>query len=316
MPPEDYVAQNSFFVPGLDSKPGLDVMLFLQNLLILTAIIFLFWLFSREADAWNANPITIFRPGGVLLTFLFFAALWVVGKIINQLLEGHSKLKDILKYALVVVAVLFMLALYVYPQPFNAYFDSAGIHQTIQRMEPVRLIYGQQVQYAGGNISPANNSNNSDISSIEIAQKIHLLVNAERTKIGLAPLKYDAVLAGIAESHSRDMLQRNYFDHVSPEGRTFIYRYQVAGYDCEITHQNQLYTGGENLGQTYVYKSKYSSGLISDYRSMDEIAEQIVQGWMDSPTHRSNVLHDYWQNEGIGVAIQPDDKVYVTQNYC
>jgi len=37
---------------------------------------------------------------------------------------------------------------------------------------------------------------------------------------------------------------------------------------------------------------------------------------MKSPGHRKNILTPYWKKEGIGVHIGPDDKVYVTQNFC
>lgn len=317
MPPETYVAPNSMFVPELDAKPKLDIMLFLQNLLILTAIIFLYWLISREADVWNANPIAIFRPGGILLTLFFFAALWMISRILSQLVENHPKIRNALKYGSVIFALLFMVILYVNPVPFNQLFYSTGVQQIIQRMEPVRIFYGQEAIIASDSLNGVGeNQYYERYSAQQIAQKMHEAINSERTRIGLPALQFDSALASIAEKHSRDMLQRNYFDHVSPEGRTFIYRYAQANYPCEITYQNQLFSGGENLGQSYVYNSKYENGLISDYKSAEEMATQLIGEWMNSSSHRANILHPYWINHGIGVVIEPEGKVLITENFC
>jgi uncharacterized protein YkwD len=37
---------------------------------------------------------------------------------------------------------------------------------------------------------------------------------------------------------------------------------------------------------------------------------------MNSRGHRKNILFSHWRSEGIGVAIAPDGKVYITQNFC
>jgi len=41
-----------------------------------------------------------------------------------------------------------------------------------------------------------------------------------------------------------------------------------------------------------------------------------VRGWMDSPGHRKNILTPHWRNEGVGVFLSPDEKVFITQNFC
>jgi uncharacterized protein YkwD len=53
-----------------------------------------------------------------------------------------------------------------------------------------------------------------------------------------------------------------------------------------------------------------------DWNSEGKIAETTVQGWMNSRGHRKNILFSHWRSEGIGVAIAPDGKVYITQNFC
>ncbi len=49
---------------------------------------------------------------------------------------------------------------------------------------------------------------------------------------------------------------------------------------------------------------------------MWELAELVVDGWMDSSGHRENILKDSYDLEGIGVAIDSTEQVYITQNFC
>jgi hypothetical protein len=50
--------------------------------------------------------------------------------------------------------------------------------------------------------------------------------------------------------------------------------------------------------------------------NMEEIAKQVVNGWMNSPGHRANILNGRYDREGIGVAVSSDEKVYFTQDFC
>jgi uncharacterized protein YkwD len=49
--------------------------------------------------------------------------------------------------------------------------------------------------------------------------------------------------------------------------------------------------------------------------SATELAERVVDGWMDSPGHRENILTNQFKGEGIGVYSRPDGTVFVTQNF-
>ncbi len=115
------------------------------------------------------------------------------------------------------------------------------------------------------------------------------------------------------------MATRAYFSHVSPEGHDFSYRYGQEGYKCEVEGRNGFfYTGGENIFQNNLYDRVVISNGVKRYygNSVDRIAETTVDGWMKSPGHRKNILMPSWVSEGIGVTISPDDKVYITQNFC
>ncbi len=131
---------------------------------------------------------------------------------------------------------------------------------------------------------------------------IHQSINEERTDRGLAPLSWNVKIAQAAHNHSTDMASRNYFQHDSPEGYDFSWRYSQVGFSCS-GHS------AENIMSLNGYRSDYS------------IATVTVNGWMDSPGHRANILSPYFQSEGIGVAFGSHatknvNDVYITQNFC
>jgi uncharacterized protein YkwD len=100
------------------------------------------------------------------------------------------------------------------------------------------------------------------------------LTNAQRTQHGCAPLRSDSRLRTAARRHSADMEARNYFDHNSPDGRTPWDRIKAAGYSTP---------GAENIAKGYA------------------TAQAVVQGWMNSPGHRANILNCSLKAVGIGV---------------
>ncbi len=155
-----------------------------------------------------------------------------------------------------------------------------------------------------------------DVSRLE--RKIHDLIDLERRKQGLKPLDLDPALSRIARAHSRDMADRKYFSHDSPEGEDFSARYRKAGYRCSVRVDSTIYMGGENIALNNLYSSMTTvNGVVSyDWNSEEKIARTTVQGWMDSAGHRKNILTPHFRKEGIGVHIAPDDRVYITQNFC
>ena len=156
------------------------------------------------------------------------------------------------------------------------------------------------------------------VEAADLARRIHALINAERAKHGLSPLAWDKALARIAGGHSLDMARRKYIGHDSPEGRGFPQRYRRAGYTCRIRVGRTTYGGAENIALGNLYDSVTTVNGVSyhDWNSSEQIAGKALAGWMKSPGHRKNILTPHWKREGIGVEVSPDDKVYITQNFC
>lgn len=124
-----------------------------------------------------------------------------------------------------------------------------------------------------------------------VEQEAFRLINAERRRRGIAPLVWDAGMLYVARKHSQDMARRGYFSHTSRDGRTVEERADEAG----INDWNSI---GENIA--------YSLGAHDGM-------ELAVESWLKSPRHRDNLLNKEWKRSGIGVAVNNDGKVYVTQ---
>jgi uncharacterized protein YkwD len=156
------------------------------------------------------------------------------------------------------------------------------------------------------------------VEATDLANRIHALINEKRKRHGLRLLAWNNALSRIAAKHSRDMANRDYLGHDSPEGETFSDRYRQDGYLCEIRIGNLIYAGAENIALSRLYNSMTMENNIAYYNwnSVQEIALKTVEGWMHSPGHRKNILTPYWRQEGIGIEISPGNKIYITQNFC
>lgn len=105
-------------------------------------------------------------------------------------------------------------------------------------------------------------------------EELRLLINAERTSRGLTPLTFDSLLAQVAEAHSQDMIDRNFFDHTNPDGLDPGDRVANAGYSASSV--------GETIGAGYTTPAA------------------MLTGWMNSPGHRGILLSPNFTKIGLG----------------
>ncbi len=120
-------------------------------------------------------------------------------------------------------------------------------------------------------------------STVRLGNVALCLVNQERTSRGLKPLKLNKRLTKAATRHARDMVAKGYFSHDTLGGGDFVDRIRKAGYMAPRAFP----TLGEDLA--------WGSGSLGTPRS-------IVQGWMESPGHRENILEPKFREAGMGVA--------------
>jgi uncharacterized protein YkwD len=156
-----------------------------------------------------------------------------------------------------------------------------------------------------------------------IAHAIHERVNSEREAAGRVPLAWSDDLAALSHAHSQDMIQRDFFDHVNPDGQGPTKRGQTMDVSCTTIVEDRQAGGiAENIYDASAYHSRRTTqrgnetSVTYNWKTADELSEAVVQGWMGSTGHRRNILDEAYQVQGIGVAVSDDLRVLVTQTFC
>ena len=103
------------------------------------------------------------------------------------------------------------------------------------------------------------------------------------------PLAPHQALIGVAGAHSQDMIDRNFFDHVNPDGADPGQRIAAAGYAAR--------TWGENIA----------------YHTTPAAAHDLL---FLSAGHRINILRDSFREIGVGVRVRPSWGVMVTEVFA
>ena len=138
------------------------------------------------------------------------------------------------------------------------------------------------------NTSPGVSRKLREIVSLE--QRCLDEVNRLRLAHGLSSLDFDEDLLEVARAYSRRMAEEKFFSHEDPEGRTVRQRVNEAGIKWRMV--------GENLA--------FSNGYINPVAAS-------LRGWMESPTHKRNMLDPDFRQTAIGAWISSNGTVYFTE---
>lgn len=130
---------------------------------------------------------------------------------------------------------------------------------------------------------PSQSAGTGTVSKSEYATQVVTLVNQERAKAGLAPLKTtNETLKRVALDKAKDMYNNNYFDHTSPTyGSPFDMMKQYG-----VTYR----AAGENIAKG------------------QRTPQEVMTAWMNSPGHKANILNASFTTIGVayynGVWVQ------------
>ena len=132
----------------------------------------------------------------------------------------------------------------------------------------------------------------TDFGKGVIASVLIDLANHSRISENLTILKHSLLLNDAALLKAEDMIKGDYFSHDSPTGITPWHWFDRAGYS--FVH------AGENLAVDYFD------------------SESVDKAWLNSPTHRANILN--YKYKDIGIAVMPGsykghDTIYVVQMF-
>jgi uncharacterized protein YkwD len=118
-----------------------------------------------------------------------------------------------------------------------------------------------------------------------VDQQVLDLVNQQRQQHGCAALVLSAQLSAAANAHSQDMAVHDLFSHTGADGSTMVSRAEAAGYSYSMLAEN-LAAGAST-------------------------AAEVMDGWMNSPGHRANILNCDLHELGVGFYAQMDDQANV-----
>jgi uncharacterized protein YkwD len=137
-------------------------------------------------------------------------------------------------------------------------------------------------------------------STRELEQLMYGLVNRDRadpantpeTKGRALPLRWNDRVAAVARAHSLSMMNRGYFAHGDPQGRSVATRVEAAGLEWQAV--------GEN---------------IAIYNSVAGAEGAFMNEPRFTKNHRANILSPNFTDIGIGVVRGPDGSLYITQDF-
>jgi uncharacterized protein YkwD len=138
-------------------------------------------------------------------------------------------------------------------------------------------------------VSSTIGSLGSSPSASNIVNEIVNLTNSYRQQNGLAPLTLNSRLSNAAQTHTQNMAFQDFVSHVGVDGASVGHRVSATGYQWSLV--------AENIAAGY------------------QTAADVVQGWIDSPGHRANLLNPTVTEIGVGYYFLANDPGNATWNH-
>ena len=173
-----------------------------------------------------------------------------------------------------------------FPQESNNYRAKYIHHDFLTSLIAIMLIVNLSLKLLVKNYD----SNILGVAFNISTQELLNSTNAERIKYGLEPLVLNNQLMQAAQDKANDVFAKNYWAHYAPDGTSPWYFFQKANY--------QYLFAGENLAKDF------------------DNSQAVVNAWMNSPTHRENLLKPEYQDIGFAImegTLQDQPTVLVVQ---
>ncbi|MFT5873314.1 MAG: putative YkwD family protein [Clostridium sp.] len=168
----------------------------------------------------------------------------------------------------------------------------APVKETPAKTAPVKETPAKAapVKETPAKVAPTKTTTSSVLTeNNKLEKEVVALVNQERAKLGLAPLKDNSELSNVARIKSGDMVAKNYFSHTSPTYGSPFDMMKKFG----ITYT----AAGENIAMG------------------QPTAASVMTAWMNSPGHKANILSKNFTEIGVGVAKDANGTIYWTQEF-
>lgn len=151
----------------------------------------------------------------------------------------------------------------------------------------------------GENTASPTDSGADESLEATYRNEIFSLINDERTAVGLSALTSDSSLDSLADGHNEYMEEQA---ALSP------------GSGILISHDNFQERANSAFDQGFVSFGE-NVGAVRGY-SASQVAAAIVEGWNESPPHRTSIEGDF-THTGVGVLVDTTDgTIYATQLFA
>ncbi|MFK7921823.1 MAG: CAP domain-containing protein [Bacteroidia bacterium] len=166
-----------------------------------------------------------------------------------------------------------------------------------------------------------------------LTASIFFLSNRAREQHGLAPFVFDAALQDMALYHTKAMARFHFMGHYNeyePKMKTPAKR--AWAFDATFSSENvgrfilyqieneQSYFATQENGENHFFEEENKQPI--EPHTYWSFAEAVVQAWLDSPSHRRNLLNSDYGTMGCSVAMSPGEQLpfqipvaYATQNF-
>lgn len=162
------------------------------------------------------------------------------------------------------------------------------------RVSVMALALGATLLVSAGG-SQQGNAASGQPSANHAEMQFMRMVNTERERRGMKPLAWDTTLAQASRSHSQEMADLEYFDHESPvPGR----RTPADRWERLVPNPPNAYTIAENLF----------------YGTQPDVAWGHRE-LMESQDHRANILNGGFSKVGVGVHMDQNGEMWVTEMF-
>lgn len=198
-------------------------------------------------------------------------------------------------FLLITMIALALIIIYLVAPSFMPEFKQQA-EETVKRaatgIEELTRNEGEQIQELSPGELPSNVLPERSLYLLE--KETFDEMNKARTRRGISELIWYELLANVAFKHSQNQAENEYLNHTDMEGLS----------------------PGDRIANARIFNICNSENIffIDSTNSKRGLAEKAVEGWLDSPGHRKNLLAEDITRAGVGISCKIN-KCYVTTNH-
>ena len=232
--------------------------------------------------------------------------------------KDYSKVKKSNVWICAILILIFAFIFFYYALTLNQNslanelnYETENNETTANNFQPAGYMYSTIPE---PEVSPEPNAG-LDIETIEqlVFEKTNELRATMDTNPKTLQLKRDEKMDELARLHSQDMVERDFFDHVNPDGKDATDRARDLDIPVIMVKAGWQYTGiAENISSIPLGDVQ-GCGIVS---TEEDVAECSLLIWIESLGHYENLVDNSNRIIGIGAAYDSEENAfYITQDF-